>query len=69
VKAGHKNIGGTGQSSDHFRPYLNNLAKAGAQRQIFVGFTLYFTGMASDTLFSILKKVEFAHFPFILLLG
>jgi hypothetical protein len=61
VKARHKDVGCTGKIANHFRPDLNDLAQSGTRRQIFIGFTLHFTGMTPDTLFGILKKVVFAH--------
>jgi hypothetical protein len=55
VKAWHENIGSTGQPADHFRPDLNDLTQSGTYRQIFIGFALHFTRMASDALFGILE--------------
>jgi hypothetical protein len=63
VKAWHENIGSTGQPTDHFRPDLNDLTQPGPYRQVFIGFALHFTGMASDAFFGILKQIVFAHFP------
>jgi hypothetical protein len=67
VKAGHEYVGGTGEATDHLGSYLDDLTQSWSDRQVFVGFTLNFTGMASDTLLGVLKQIVFAHSPHILL--
>ena len=67
VKAGHENIRGPGKPADHLRSHLNNLAQPGAYRKILVGLALYFTGMAADAFFGVLKQIVLAHSPLILL--
>jgi hypothetical protein len=55
MKAGHKNIRGTGKTTDHLRPDLDDLAQSGSDRQVLVGFALNFAGMASDAFLGVLK--------------
>jgi hypothetical protein len=55
MKAGHENVGRTGKPADHFWPHLNNLAQSRTDGQPLIGFTLHFTGMASDAFFGVLE--------------
>jgi hypothetical protein len=57
----HEDIGGTGQSADHFRADLYDLADFGTDRQPFLAFALDRTGIAANALLGILKEVVFAH--------
>jgi len=66
MKTGHKYISGPREPTDHFRSDLDDFAQLRAEGQIFVGFALYFAGMASDTFFGVLKKIIFAHSPLVL---
>jgi hypothetical protein len=61
VKAGHENKRHFRQPADKFWTHLNNLARFWAQRQIFIGFALDLTRMASNTFFNILEQIIFAH--------
>ena len=67
MKTGHEDVSGPRKTTDHFGSDLDDFAQLGAEGQIFVGFALYFTGMATDTLFGVLKQIIFAHSPLVLL--
>ena len=55
MKAGHENVGGTGDAADIFRPDLDNLAQPRPNGQVFIAFTGDFARSAGDTFFGVLK--------------
>jgi len=61
VKTGHKHIRCPGKPPDKFRSDFDDLTNSGAGRKRFVAFAYDFTGMASNALFGILKKIVFTH--------
>jgi len=61
VKTRHEHIRCPGEPSDKFRPDFDNLTNPGAWRKRLVAFARNFTGMASNALFGILKKIVFTH--------
>jgi hypothetical protein len=61
VKTGHENMGHARQIVDQFWPHGDDLSRPGAHGQVLVGLAVYFTAVASDTTFGILKEVIFAH--------
>jgi hypothetical protein len=62
VKTRHEHIRCPGKSSDKFRSNFNDLTNLGTGRKRFVAFAYNFTGMATNTLFGILKKKVFTHY-------
>jgi len=61
VKTGHKHIRCPWKPPDKFRSDFDDLTNPGAGRKRFVAFAYDFTGMASNALFGILKKIVFTH--------
>ena len=63
VKAGHKDIGHPGKVVDELGSHRDDLAEAGAQRQVVLGFAVSLAAKTPDTAFDILIDIVLAHEP------
>ena len=61
MKAGHKYVGHTRQVVDELGAHGNDLVQSGADGQVFAGFAMHFTAIASNTTFGILKNIVLTH--------
>jgi hypothetical protein len=62
VETRHEHIRCPGETSDKLGPDLDDLTNPGTGRKGLVAFACNFTGMASNALFGILKKIVFTHY-------
>ena len=66
--AGHENVGSPRQVADEFGPDLHDMARLGADRQVFIGFAGHFAGEAADAFAGILKELVVTHFLLLIVL-